>query len=49
MAEDALAKGNRECAKAWFHEAAGCFHVGQHFFFIDAAQQERALKKIWSI
>lgn len=49
MAEDALTNGNRESAKRWFHEAAGCFHVGQHFFYLDDNLKNLSLEKIWSI
>lgn len=49
MAEEALNDRNYECAKRWFHEAAGCFHVGQHFFYLDDDLKERSLEKIWSI
>ena len=33
LAEEALEQGNTYFAKAFFHEAAGCFHIGQHFFY----------------
>ncbi|MHB9856691.1 alpha/beta hydrolase family protein [Streptomyces sp. YIM S03343] len=49
MAEDALAHGNRECARRWMHEAIGCFHVGQHFFYLDDDIKQRCLEKIWSV
>jgi alpha-beta hydrolase superfamily lysophospholipase len=49
MAEEALAEGNETCAKRWFHESAGCFHVGQHFFYLDDELKNRSLEKIWSI
>jgi alpha-beta hydrolase superfamily lysophospholipase len=49
MAEDALTNGDQECAKRWFHEAAGCFHVGQHFFYLDDNLKNLSLEKIWSI
>jgi len=46
LAIAARADGNILTAKALFHEAAGCFHIGQHIFFIDPIQkatvQERA-------
>jgi len=35
LAEEALSKNNTFAARHLFHEAAGCFHVGQHFFYID--------------
>ncbi|MFC1580239.1 alpha/beta hydrolase family protein [Thermodesulfobacteriota bacterium] len=49
MAEEALADGNNECAKRWFHESAVCFHVGQHFFYFDDALKAQSLEKIWSL
>ncbi len=49
MAEEALAQGNSECARRWFHESAACFHVGQHFFYFDDALKAQSLEKIWSI
>ena len=49
MAEEALGAGNLECAKRWFHEAAGCFHVGQHFFYLDDDLKNKCLEKIWAI
>lgn len=48
LAEDALAKDNTYTARRLFHEAAGCFHIGQHIYFIDIERknlaQERARK-----
>jgi len=49
MAEEAMAEGNRACAKRWFHESAACFHVGQHFFYFDDELKARSLEKIWSV
>jgi alpha-beta hydrolase superfamily lysophospholipase len=49
MAEAALEKGDVQCARRWFHEAAGCFQVGQHFFYFDDDLKSRSLRKIWSI
>ena len=48
LADEALATGNRACARRWLHEAVGCFHVGQHFFYLDEALKQRSLEKIWS-
>ncbi|MFN2126803.1 MAG: alpha/beta hydrolase family protein, partial [Anaerolineales bacterium] len=48
QAEEALEHGKTYSAKAFFHEAAGCFHIGQHFFYIDPEkkmQAERSLRK----
>jgi len=42
LAEKALEQGNTHSAKVFFHEAAGCFHVGQHFFYIGPEQKNRA-------
>jgi dienelactone hydrolase len=42
LAEKALEQGNTNSAKTFFHEAAGCFHVGQHFFYIGPEQKARA-------
>jgi len=49
MAEKALAEGDVNCARRWFHEAAGCFQVGQHFFYFDDELKRRSLAKIWDI
>ena len=48
-ADLALKSGNRECARALLHEAVACFHVGQHFFYVDAAQKQRALDRVWAL
>ena len=45
-AEDLLKKGYHVTAKEMFHEAAACFHVGQHFFYIDPQQKHKSLKRI---
>ena len=45
MAEKALAQGNTYTARALFHEAAGCFHIGQHIYFIGLEQKEDAQEK----
>ena len=42
LAEDALSNGNIYTARCLFHEAAGCFHIGQHLYFIDLEQKEEA-------
>lgn len=49
MAGEALALGDRMCARRWFHEAAGCFHVGQHFFYLNDDLKQRCLEKIWEV
>jgi alpha-beta hydrolase superfamily lysophospholipase len=46
LAEEALLKGHRYSAKVLFHEAAGCFHVGQHFFYFDPGQKTKAEKRL---
>jgi dienelactone hydrolase len=45
LAEEALAADNRQKACAMFHEAVGCYHTGQHVFFIDRDQKEPAQAK----
>jgi len=47
LAAEALSKGNIYTARQLFHEAAGCYHVGQHFFYIDSEQKRRALERVW--
>ena len=46
LALDALKKGNTFTARNLFHEAAGCYHIGEHVYFLDLlrkhAAQERA-------
>jgi alpha-beta hydrolase superfamily lysophospholipase len=42
LAENALSNGNTYTARSLFHEAAGCFHIGQHIYFIDLEQKEKA-------
>jgi dienelactone hydrolase len=49
MAQAAATEGKNECAKRWFHESAGCFQVGQHFFYLDDDLKRRSLEKIWTI
>ncbi len=49
QAEEALDRGDKACARSWFHESAACFHVGQHFFYFDDDLKNRSLEKIWSI
>ncbi len=46
LAEEALEQGNTFSAKALFHESAGCFHVGQHFFYIDPEQKAQAESRL---
>ncbi len=42
LAGDALSNGDTYTARCLFHEAAGCFHIGQHLYFIDLEQKEAA-------
>lgn len=44
-AEQALQEGYECKARALFHEAVACYHIGQHIFFIDRDQKERAQEK----
>lgn len=44
-AEKALQEGNRLKARGLFHEAVGCYHTGQHIFFIDSNQKEKTQEK----
>ena len=45
IAEDALSNGNTYTARCLFHESAACFHIGQHLYFIDLEQKEKAQEK----
>ena len=45
LAENELSKGNILTAKSIFHEAAGCFHIGQHIYFIDIDLKNEAQNK----
>lgn len=40
-AEQALNEGYEFKARALFHEAVACYHIGQHIFFIDSIQKQR--------
>lgn len=44
-AEEALKVGYESKARALFHEAVACYHVGQHIFFIDERQKECSQEK----
>ncbi|MFC1884283.1 prolyl oligopeptidase family serine peptidase [Thermodesulfobacteriota bacterium] len=46
LAEKALARNESCTAKALFHEAAGCYHIGQHIFYIDHEKKNRGQKKV---
>ena len=45
LAEKSLANGDTCLAMRLFHEAAACFHIGQHIYFIDLEQKEKAQEK----
>jgi len=45
LAEDALSKGNTYSARCLFQEAAACFHVGQHIYFIDIERKNKAQER----
>jgi len=45
LGEEALSGGNTYSARYLFHEAAGCFHIGQHIYFIDIEQKNSAQKR----
>ena len=46
LAEDALTRNDTFTAKRLFHEAAGCYHIGQHIFYIDYKQKNRGQEKV---
>ena len=46
LASDSLSKGNTYSARWLFHEAAGCFHIGEHFFYIDHQQKNDAQERV---
>ncbi|NIN00489.1 MAG: alpha/beta hydrolase [candidate division Zixibacteria bacterium] len=45
LAEEALSRGNVYSARCLFQEAAGCFHIGQHLYFIDIEQKNKAQER----
>ena len=45
-AETALAEGNLITARNLFQEAAGCYHIGQHFFYFNEDAKDEALHEI---
>jgi dienelactone hydrolase len=45
LAEDALSKGNTYSARCLFQEAAACFHIGQHFYFLDIERKNKAQER----
>ncbi len=44
-AEEAIKDGYEVKARALYHEAVGCYHAGQHIFFIDSNQKETTQEK----
>jgi alpha-beta hydrolase superfamily lysophospholipase len=46
LADQALTEGNPYSARVFCHAAAGCFHIGQHFFYIDPDQKIRAEERL---
>jgi len=46
LAKEAVRLGNDHSARTFYHEAAGCFHVGQHFFYIDPDQKAIAEERM---
>jgi alpha-beta hydrolase superfamily lysophospholipase len=46
LAENALSNGNTLTARRLFHEAAGCFHVGQHVNFFDVKRKTEAQERV---
>lgn len=49
LAEKALSEGNIITARNMFHEAAGCYHVGQHFFYLNEEMKDKAMSEIWKL
>jgi alpha-beta hydrolase superfamily lysophospholipase len=49
LAEEALQGNDRFLAERLFHEAAGCYHIGQHIFYIDYDQKNRTQEKVREI
>jgi len=45
LAEEALSKHNTYTARTLFHEATGCFHTGQHIYFIDIDEKNTAQER----
>lgn len=46
LADESLRKGAFHTARRLFHEAAGCYHVGQHFFYVDPETKGRTYAHI---
>ena len=45
LAEEALFEGNICSARCLFHEAAACFHIGQHIYFLDIERKNEAQER----
>lgn len=45
LAGQAVKSGNTVTARALFHQAVACYHIGQHIFFIDPEQKQRTQEK----
>ena len=45
LAEEALSQGNVYSARCLFHEAAACFHIGQHIYFLDIERKNEAQER----
>ncbi len=45
LAIQALERGHLVSAVSLFHQAVACYHIGQHIFFIDPEQKEKAQAK----
>jgi alpha-beta hydrolase superfamily lysophospholipase len=48
-AETAFSEGNILTARNLLHEAAGCYHIGQHFFYFDEEKKNQAMQEIWRL
>ena len=45
LAQSALSNGDTYAARCLFHEAVGCFHIGQHLYFIDVDRKNSAQER----
>lgn len=45
-AENSLQQGDLLTARNLFHASAGCYHVGQHFFYFDELKKDLAMHEI---
>ncbi len=46
LAKEALTRDDPISAERLFHEAAGCYHIGQHIFYMDPEQKNRGQEKV---